>query len=538
MFTTPTQITIGEDPMQHRTVLEIIAGDRPGLLSEIGKVFLAEQIDVNTAQDHDASASVPRTSSTSPTPRAGRCRPTRANVCAKASPRRSTARPRSTPRRVSRSTAADDPHEPAARPAPGLPLRAAATRCWRAPARRACRTFRCRSASRNTRHPPSSARPRATRGRIARHLPADLGLPACARPSRAGSSALRTARRHRSAPTTWCCRSTARARRCSRSCRRWSTRRRRRATVVVMPNPFYQIYEGAALLAGADRTSSNCTAATASCRTSTRSTRHLGALPGAVPLLARQPDRRGDARSVPARALELSARYGFIIASDECYSELYFDESAPPPGLLQAAPRCGQHDFRSLRGLPQPVEALERARPALGLRRRRCRGSGAVPPVPHLSRLRGAACTRQLASVPAWHDEAARRRQPSPVPREVRSASRRSSPSAAAGSTSRRRLLPVAARRRRRGSSRAACSSEQHVTVLPGRYLARDTTAGNPGRGRVRISLVASVTTVTPPHAASPGSPQRELAVNVKLHPNNQERQCPTRTRLSEPRPS
>ena len=50
MFSTPTQITFSEDPLQNRTVLEIIAGDRPGLLSEIGKVFLAEQIDVVTAK--------------------------------------------------------------------------------------------------------------------------------------------------------------------------------------------------------------------------------------------------------------------------------------------------------------------------------------------------------------------------------------------------------------------------------------------------------------------------------------------------------
>ncbi|HET9695111.1 MAG TPA: [protein-PII] uridylyltransferase [Steroidobacteraceae bacterium] len=50
MFSTPTQISFSEDPLQHRTVLEIIAGDRPGLLSEIGKVFLAEQIDVVTAK--------------------------------------------------------------------------------------------------------------------------------------------------------------------------------------------------------------------------------------------------------------------------------------------------------------------------------------------------------------------------------------------------------------------------------------------------------------------------------------------------------
>ena len=50
MFTTPTQITFTDDPVQNRTILELIAGDRPGLLSEIGKVFLAERIDVATAK--------------------------------------------------------------------------------------------------------------------------------------------------------------------------------------------------------------------------------------------------------------------------------------------------------------------------------------------------------------------------------------------------------------------------------------------------------------------------------------------------------
>jgi [protein-PII] uridylyltransferase len=50
MFTTPTQITFTEDPVRRRTVLELIAGDRPGLLSEIGKVLLAERVDVVTAR--------------------------------------------------------------------------------------------------------------------------------------------------------------------------------------------------------------------------------------------------------------------------------------------------------------------------------------------------------------------------------------------------------------------------------------------------------------------------------------------------------
>jgi [protein-PII] uridylyltransferase len=50
MFTTPTQISFVDDPVQQRTILEIIAGDRPGLLCEIGKVFLSEHIDVTAAK--------------------------------------------------------------------------------------------------------------------------------------------------------------------------------------------------------------------------------------------------------------------------------------------------------------------------------------------------------------------------------------------------------------------------------------------------------------------------------------------------------
>jgi [protein-PII] uridylyltransferase len=50
MFTTPTQITFSDDAVQPRTILEIIAGDRPGLLSEVGRVFQAEKIDVVTAK--------------------------------------------------------------------------------------------------------------------------------------------------------------------------------------------------------------------------------------------------------------------------------------------------------------------------------------------------------------------------------------------------------------------------------------------------------------------------------------------------------
>ena len=50
MFSTPTHLTFTDDPARQRTIVELMAGDRPGLLSEIGKVFLAERIDVATAK--------------------------------------------------------------------------------------------------------------------------------------------------------------------------------------------------------------------------------------------------------------------------------------------------------------------------------------------------------------------------------------------------------------------------------------------------------------------------------------------------------
>ena len=149
-------------------------------------------------------------------------------------------------------------------------------------------------------------------------------------------------------PRRRCCRSTARARRCSRSRRRSSTRRDP-SPLVVCPNPFYQIYEGAALLAGAEPAFLNQTADdgfaldfdslddeqwrayAAACTSARRATR-----PGRVLTL-------DDWRTL----FELSDRHGFVIASDECYSEIYDDE-APPLGGLEAAMRLGRDDFRNL----------------------------------------------------------------------------------------------------------------------------------------------------------------------------------------------
>ena len=96
------------------------------------------------------------------------------------------------------------------------------------------------------------------------------------------------------------------------------------------------------------------------------------------------------------RALELAERYDFVIASDECYADIYDDESRPPPSLLTAAAAMGNAQFTALHGF-HTVQALQPARPALGLRGRRCGADATVPALSHLPRLRhaGAHAARQ-----------------------------------------------------------------------------------------------------------------------------------------------
>jgi len=263
--------------------------------------------------------------------------------------------------------------------------------------------------------------------------------------------------------------------------------------LVLMPNPFYQIYEGAALLAGAEPHFLNCT-------------EDAGYLPDLdavdaatwarcqVLFLCTPGNPTGAVMPVSylRRALELSARYGFIIASDECYSELYQDESAPPPGLLQAAFAAGNDTFERC----VVFHSLSKRSSVPGLRSGFVAGDAAFMARYRLYRTyHGCAVPlhTQLASIPAWNDElhvVANRR----LYREKFA-----------------RVTPVIAQALQQepvipaggfylwlhvGDDEAFARGlfeQQHVTVLPGTYLARDTAHGNPGRGRVRISLVASV---------------------------------------------
>ena len=268
---------------------------------------------------------------------------------------------------------------------------------------------------------------------------------------------------------------------------------------VVCPNPFYQIYEGAALLSGArvvfanSDPARNFAADWSSIPESVWATTQLlyvcspGNPTGAVmPLDEWQ------------RLFELSDRFGFVIASDECYSEIYFREGAgaSPLGGLEAAAQLGRTDFKNLIALT----SLSKRSNVPGLRSGFVMGDAALMKAFLLYRTyHGSAMSPavQRASAAAWNDEAhvienrALYRQKfervTPLLAEVMNVALPDAgfylwaevPAHVCGGsdeTFTRELL-----------------AQYNVAVLPGSYLAREANGVNPGQGRIRMALVAGV---------------------------------------------
>ena len=260
--------------------------------------------------------------------------------------------------------------------------------------------------------------------------------------------------------------------------------------VVVCPNPFYQIYEGAALLAGAETAFANCRAP------------HFKPDWSSIPETVWQRVKlvfvcspHNPCGSVMQKAdwaelFELQSRYGFIIAADECYSEIYF-EGEPPIGCLQAAAELG-------RGFSKLVmfTSLSKRSNVPGLRSGFVAGDAALLKDFLLYRTyHGSAMgiPVQMASIAAWNDET-----------HVLENRRLYQEKFA-------RVLPILAQgfevtrpdasfyiwlQAPDGDDLAFARTlwrEAAIQVLPGRFLARDTAQGNPGAGYVRIALVAPV---------------------------------------------
>ena len=266
----------------------------------------------------------------------------------------------------------------------------------------------------------------------------------------------------------------------------------RAGATVVVPNPFYQIYEGAALLAGAQ----------AHCVNSLRANGFAPRwedVPEAVwsrtqLLYLCSPDNpTGRVASLAEwrRLFELSDRFGFVIAADECYSEIYFDESQPPLGALAAAQALGRDGFPRLLSFG----SLSKRSNAPGLRSGYVAGDAALVKAFLLYRTyHGSAMSPAVAaaSLAAWSDEAHVRANRAlyrekfarlaPLVAEVLPAER---PAAA--------FYLWAQVPGDDAEFARALYAEEAVSVLPGSYIARSVDGTNPGRGYVRIALVAAM---------------------------------------------
>lgn len=264
---------------------------------------------------------------------------------------------------------------------------------------------------------------------------------------------------------------------------------RERTPYVVMPNPFYQIYEGATLLAGAKPYFVNCT----------EDNNYIGDF-NAVPTEVWQntaivfictpgnPTGAVYSKAQFKKLIELSDQYGFIIASDECYSELWFDQA--PCGLLEVCAELGRYDYKNC----IVFHSLSKRSNLPGMRSGFVAGDAALlKPYLKFRTYHGAAMPvqHQIASIEAWNDEAhvADNRQQYRAKFDL-------------FQSELGHILPL--KKPDAGfyywlkvdndeKFAQMLMQKAHIKVLPGRYLSRDTAQGNPGAGHVRMALVASL---------------------------------------------
>jgi N-succinyldiaminopimelate aminotransferase len=263
--------------------------------------------------------------------------------------------------------------------------------------------------------------------------------------------------------------------------------------IVLCPNPFYQIYEGAALLAGATPYFAPSVPARNFAVDWDSVPEHIWARTQLV-FVCSPGNPTGAVMPLDEweKLFALSDRHGFVIASDECYSEIYFRDE-PPLGGLEAAQRLGRSDFRNL----VAFTSLSKRSNVPGLRSGFVAGDAALMKNFLLYRTyHGSAMSPavQTASIAAWNDEAhvqanralyrTKFAEVTPILAEVLQVDLPDAGfylwadigNTCGGDDERfaRELL-----------------AQYNVTVLPGSYLARMQEGANPGRGRIRMALVA-----------------------------------------------
>lgn len=262
--------------------------------------------------------------------------------------------------------------------------------------------------------------------------------------------------------------------------------------VVLMPNPFYQIYEGAAFLAGAEPYYYPTTAETGFLP-------DFNVIPADIWARAQliyvcSPGNPSGAVIDRARVktlFELADAHKVIIAADECYSEIYFDEAAPPAGFLQMAHELGRTDWRNL----VVFHSLSKRSNLPGLRSGFVAGDGRIL-AQYLKYRTYHGCALSLpvqeTSIAAWNDEAHVRENRDQYRAKFDAVLDILSP-----------VLPVSRPdagfylwTNVGGDERTFARdlfAEQAVTVLPGRFLSRPVDGNDPGIGFVRMALVAEL---------------------------------------------
>lgn len=261
--------------------------------------------------------------------------------------------------------------------------------------------------------------------------------------------------------------------------------------LVICPNPFYQIYEGAALLAGARPYFMNM-------RPESGFSLDFDAVPVNVWKNVKlffacspgNPTGKVITQEEWEHIFQLSDRYGFIVASDECYSELYYEEGKPPLGALQAAARSGRDSFRRL----VVFSSLSKRSNVPGMRSGFVAGdSGLLKAFLLYRTYHGGAMSPvvQSASIAAWRDEDHVRRNRCLYAQKYRAALPLLRNSIETRMPEGGFYLWI-----RTAMDDTAFARELYaaynVSVLPGSFLARDASGTNPGRHFVRVAMVAS----------------------------------------------
>ena len=260
--------------------------------------------------------------------------------------------------------------------------------------------------------------------------------------------------------------------------------------VVLMPNPFYQIYEGAALLAGAEPWFMN-------------TTRENGYRPdfNSVPeavwqrcqlvYICTPGNPTGAVMSIRElqQLIALADQYDFVIAADECYSEIYPESASPPAGLLQAAAELGRVDYSRC----MVFHSLSKRSNAPGLRSGFVAGdANLIAPFLRYRTYHGCAMppATQAASISAWRDEAHVTENRTLYTEKFAAVLDILAPALDVRLPDAGFYLwpqtPV-------DDAKFALGllAQQDVTVLPGSYLSRSAAGINPGRNHVRMALVA-----------------------------------------------